>query len=61
MYRCFERTGDALVSELQAHSLLQFSLLVFCERSFPSVYEALQRKTHLLKVTCITSLKYLNL
>jgi hypothetical protein len=48
MYRYFERTGDALVSELQAPSLPQLSLLVFCERSFASVYEALQRKTHLL-------------
>jgi hypothetical protein len=37
MYRCFERTRDALMSELQAHSLPQFSLLVFCERSIPSV------------------------
>src|SRR5437764_11993863 len=49
MYRCFERgrdalfnLSDALVSESQARSLPELSLSVFFERSFPSVYEALQ-------------------
>ena len=49
MYGCFERSrdalfnvGDALLSESQARSLPELSLSVFFERSFPSVYEALQ-------------------
>lgn len=49
MYRCFERSGDALfnlndalLSESQAHSVAELSLSVFFERQWPSVYEALQ-------------------
>src|SRR5262250_1715066 len=49
MYRCFERSRDALfnlcdalVSEPQARSLPELSLSVFFERRWPSVYEALQ-------------------
>src|SRR5438034_6700079 len=49
MYRCFERSGDALfnlsdalLSESQARSLPELSLSVFFERRWPSVYEALQ-------------------
>ena len=49
MYSCFERSrdalfnlSDALLSEPQARSLPELSLSVFFERSFPSVYEALQ-------------------
>jgi len=49
IYRCFERSqdalfnlSDALVSESQARSLPELSLSVFFERRWPSVYEALQ-------------------
>jgi hypothetical protein len=49
MYRCFERSrdalfnlSDALLSESQARSLPELSLSVFFERRWPSVYEALQ-------------------
>jgi len=49
MYRCFERSGDALFNvsdarlrESQARSLPELSLSVFFERHWPSVYEALQ-------------------
>src|SRR5947209_2622253 len=49
IYRCFERSGDALfdlsdalLSESQAHSLPELSLSVFFQRRWPSVYEALQ-------------------
>src|SRR5437879_6716004 len=49
IYRCFERSqdalfnlSDALVSEPQARSLLELSLSVFFQRRWPSVYEALQ-------------------
>ena len=49
MYGCFERSrdalftlSDALLSESQARSLPELSLSAFFERSFPSVYEALQ-------------------
>ena len=49
VYRCFERSrdalfnlGDALVSEPQAHSLPELSLSIFFERRWASVYEALQ-------------------
>ncbi len=49
MYRCFERSGDALfnlsdalLSEPQARSLPELSLSVFFERRWSSVYEALQ-------------------
>ncbi len=49
MYRCFERSGDALFNlsdarlrESQARSLPELSLSVFFERRWPSVYEALQ-------------------
>jgi DDE superfamily endonuclease len=49
IYRCFERSGDALfnlsdalLSESQARSLPELSLSAFFERRWPSVYEALQ-------------------
>src|SRR2546421_12954677 len=49
IYRCFERSqdalfslSDALVSESQARSLPELSLSVFFEGRWPSVYEALQ-------------------
>ncbi len=49
MYRCFERSrdalfnlSDALLSESQARSLPELSLSGFFERRWPSVYEALQ-------------------
>src|SRR2546421_10446402 len=49
IYRCFERSqdalfnlSDALVSEPAARSLPELSLSVFFERRWPSVYEALQ-------------------
>ena len=49
MYRCFERSrdalfnlSDALLSEPQARSLPELSLSAFFERRWPSVYEALQ-------------------
>src|SRR5205809_3892437 len=49
IYRCFERSGDALfnlsdalLSESQARSLPELSLSVFFERRWQSRYEALQ-------------------
>jgi DDE superfamily endonuclease len=49
IYRCFERSrdalfnlSDALLSESQARSLPELSLSPFFERRWPSVYEALQ-------------------
>jgi len=49
MYGCFERgrdalfnLSDALRSSSQARSLPELSLSVYFQRSFPSVYEALQ-------------------
>ncbi len=49
MYRCFERSrdalfnlSDALLSEPQARSLPELSLSIFFERCWPSIYEALQ-------------------
>src|SRR5215467_4863340 len=49
MYRCFERSrdalfnlSDALLSEPQARSLPELSLSGFFQRRWPSVYAALQ-------------------
>src|SRR5438270_11859243 len=49
MYHCFERSryglfnlSDALLSEPQARSLPELSLMVFFQRRWPSVYAVLQ-------------------
>src|SRR4051812_19077983 len=49
LYKCFSHSrdglfnlADALLTETQAHSLIELSLSPLFERKWPSIYEALQ-------------------